>query len=164
MSQRTADLVTGFYAAFARRDWAPMAAAYRPEATFRDPVFRLEGWRIGAMWRMLCERGVELRIEAQLLDATDDRASARWEAWYRFSAGNRPVHNRILAEFRIQDGLIREHRDAFSLYRWAAQALGLRGRLLGWLPPVRGAIRSQASRGLARFIADRGLGPAGPAS
>jgi hypothetical protein len=152
------DLITGFYAAFARRDWAPMAAAYRPEASFRDPVFRLEGWRIGAMWRMLCERGVDLRIEARVLEASDRHASAYWEAWYRFSASGRPVHNRIEAKFLLQDGTILEHQDSFSLYRWASQALGPRGRLLGWLPPVRHAIRTQAARGLERFIADHGLG------
>ena len=157
MHHRTEELILGFYAAFGRRDWGPMAVAYRPDATFRDPVFRLEGWRIGAMWQMLCVRGVDLRIEARLLEASETHARAQWDARYSFSGSGRPVHNRIQAEFLIQDGRIQVHRDSFSLYRWAAQALGLRGRLLAWLPPVREAIRRQASRGLERFITEHHL-------
>ncbi|HVH33578.1 MAG TPA: nuclear transport factor 2 family protein, partial [Tahibacter sp.] len=52
-----------FYRAFQRRDGATMAACYTPDATFRDPVFALQGERVGAMWRMLCERGKDLRVE-----------------------------------------------------------------------------------------------------
>jgi hypothetical protein len=40
-----------------------MAAAYAPTARFSDPVFQvLTGPRIGAMWRMLCERATDLRV------------------------------------------------------------------------------------------------------
>ena len=35
----------------------------------------------------------------------------------------------------------------------------LKGRLLGWAPPVQRAIRAQASRGLDAFIVRHGLGP-----
>jgi len=45
----------------------------------------------------------------------------------------------------------------FDLHRWASQALGLKGLLLGWAPPVRRAIRRRAARGLEAFIAARGL-------
>jgi hypothetical protein len=62
------------------------------------------------------------------------------------------VHNRIEAEFLMADGFIREHRDHFSLHGWARQALGVKGLLLGWAPPVQAAIRAQAGRALDLFI------------
>ncbi|PKL96597.1 MAG: DUF4440 domain-containing protein, partial [Gammaproteobacteria bacterium HGW-Gammaproteobacteria-7] len=34
-------------------------------------------------------------------------------------------------------------------------ALGSKGRLLGWLPPVQNAIRQQAAKGLAAFQKNR---------
>ena len=61
---------------------------------------------------------------------------AHWVATYTYSATGRPVENRIDATFEFRDGRIVRHRDRFDLYRWARQALGPKGLLLGWLPPV----------------------------
>jgi hypothetical protein len=68
------------------------------------------------------------------------------------------VHNLIDASFVFADGKIVRHIDTFDLYRWARQALGLKGRLLGWAPPVQNAIRAQAARGLEAFVRKNGLG------
>jgi len=153
------DMIRNFYAAFQRRDHEAMAACYEPEAAFSDPVFeRLAGWKIGAMWRMLCERGTDLQLAASGIEADANSGSAHWEARYTFSATGRRVHNVIEASFRFRDGRIRHHTDDFDLYLWARQALGLRGVLLGWAPPVQKAIRVQAARGLEAFIQKRGLG------
>ncbi|HKV73147.1 MAG TPA: nuclear transport factor 2 family protein [Gemmatimonadales bacterium] len=155
-----AELIRRFYDAFARRDHAAMAACYAPEAKFHDPVFgHLEGWRIAAMWRMLCERATDLSLTADQITADGERGSAHWEARYTFSATGRRVHNVIEASFRFADGRIIDHVDRFDLYRWSRQALGWKGWLLGWSPVVQNSIRSQASRGLESFIRKQGLGP-----
>jgi ketosteroid isomerase-like protein len=152
-----AEVIRGFYAAFQRRDHASMAACYAPDATFSDPVFGdLRGARVGAMWRMLCERASDLRVEASGIEAGEGRGSARWEAWYTFSATGRPVHNIIQASFQFQNGRIVRHTDRFDLTAWARQALGLKGLLLGWTPFVQNAIRAQAARGLEAFIRKQG--------
>ena len=148
-------LLDSFYRAFQRRDAAPMAGCYAPHATFRDPVFALEGAQVGAMWRMLCERGTDLRIEFGDIEADDATGSARWSAWYTFSGTGRAVHNRISATFAFEGGRIVRHADDFDLHRWAAQALGLKGLLLGWTPLVQGAIRKNAARALDRFMTGR---------
>ncbi|MGH7701838.1 MAG: nuclear transport factor 2 family protein [Gemmatimonadales bacterium] len=157
MTHSNVHLVESFYTAFQRRDAAAMGACYAPTISFRDPVFVLEGWRVGAMWRMLCERGVDLRIEARNIQADDTRGGAHWEAWYTFRATGRRVHNVIEAGFVFSGGRIVEHQDRFDLHRWAGQALGLKGRLLGWTPPVQRAIRGQAARALDDFIRKHGL-------
>lgn len=63
----------------------------------------------------------------------------------------RPVVNDIHASFRFEDGLIAEHRDEFNFHRWARQALGPVGLLLGWTPIVRGAVRRKAAARLDEF-------------
>jgi len=137
-----------------------MAACYTPAAQFHDPVFSdLTGWQIAAMWRMLCERASDLEITVADVAAGRDAGSARWEARYTFSATGRHVHNVIAASFSFADGKIARHTDRFDLYAWARQALGLKGLLLGWSPPVQQAIRAQAARGLDAFIRKNGLGP-----
>lgn len=159
MSQN-AEMIRTFYQAFQRRDHQSMAACYAPAATFQDPVFgELVGWKIGAMWRMLCERATDLVLTADHIVADGDTGSAHWEARYTFSATGRPVRNVIEASFRLADGKIIRHEDRFDLYRWSRQALGLKGLLMGWSPLVQNAIRSQASRGLEGFIRKHGLGP-----
>jgi ketosteroid isomerase-like protein len=141
-----------FYAAFARRDHATMAACYAPGARFSDPVFpELRGERIGLMWRMLCERGTDLRVEWEVLRATDESALVGWQAWYTFRATGLPVHNRITAVLDLDGPRIRRHQDDFPFHRWAAQALGWKGRLLGWTPLVRNAVRREAARALEKF-------------
>ena len=155
-------LIERFYADFARRDHRAMAAAYATHARFSDPVFTsLAGPRIGAMWRMLCERATDLRIDGGTVTADAGDVRTTWQAWYTYSSTGRAVHNRIDAWFVIEDGLIVRHDDRFDLYRWARQALGMKGLLLDWSPLVQGAIRKQAARSLERFEAKAAPGAAG---
>jgi ketosteroid isomerase-like protein len=146
-----AALITRFYTAFSRRDHAAMAACYHPQAHFIDAVFDLHGAQVGAMWRMLCERGTDLRLDFREVAADDRLGSAHWEAWYSFSATGRKVHNVIEASFEFQDGLILRHRDAFSFWRWSRQALGAPGLLLGWSGFLRRKVQATAAQGLEKF-------------
>jgi hypothetical protein len=133
-----------------------MAACYRADAAFRDPVFDLSGARVGAMWKMLCSRGVDPRVEFADVAADDSGGSADWQAWYVFSATGRHVHNIIRAHFRLVDGMIVEHVDEFDFWRWSRQALGPLGLMLGWTPLVQGKVRAQAAQALDRFMATNG--------
>jgi hypothetical protein len=104
---------------------------------------------------MLTSRGSDLSVEVSNIAAEEQTGSAHWDARYTFSATGRKVLNRIDANFRFADGLIVEHIDRFNLWRWAAQALGPVGLLLGWSPPVQGKIRAQANEALRKFSAER---------
>jgi len=147
-----ARLIETFYTSFQKRDAEGMVACYHPDVRFSDPVFQeLVGPRAGAMWRMLCGRAKELDVEFRDVQADDRTGSAHWEARYLFTATGRKVHNVIDARFEFRDGKIVRHSDSFDLWRWAGMALGPKGKLLGWLPPIQRAIRDKAMRGLAEF-------------
>lgn len=149
-------LLNRFYEAFQKRDGATMAGVYSQDARFSDPVFTdLQGDRIGAMWQMLCERGKDLEVTFDGVEANDERGRVHWEARYTFSATGKRVHNVIDAEFTFSNGRVATHRDRFDLYRWCRQALGAKGLFLGWLPPVQKALRSQAAKGLDRWVEQR---------
>ena len=121
-------VIERFYGAFAQRDGAAMAACYAPDVHFSDPVFAdLRGPEAGAMWRMLTERGTDLRVELLEHSADGDRGSAHWRAHYTFSQTGRPVVNDVRATLRFRDGLIADHVDDFDFHRWARQALGPTG-------------------------------------
>jgi hypothetical protein len=147
-------VIERLYAALGRRDHFTLAACYTPTARFSDPVFPgLTGPRIGLMWRMLCERAGDLRVECGPVRVEGDTACTEWQAWYTYSLTGRPVHNRITAAFTLKHGLICRHYDTFDLYRWARQALGVKGVLLGWSPLVQRTIRARAALALERFAA-----------
>jgi ketosteroid isomerase-like protein len=148
--EANAGLIRAFYAALGRRDAEAMIACYAPDVRFSDPVFPdLDAAGAAAMWRMLCSRGKDLAVTASDISADATTGRAHWVATYTYSATGRRVENRIDATFAFRDGRIVRHQDRFDLYRWARQALGVKGALLGWLPPVQGAIRRQAAAALA---------------
>jgi ketosteroid isomerase-like protein len=147
------ELIERFYAAFARRDWAAMAACYHPEVHFSDEVFDLHGGDAGMMWRMLCTNGKDLRLEVSGIAADGSDGRAHWDARYTFAATGRPVLNRIDAQFGFRDGLIVRHVDRFDFWAWSRQALGAPGWLLGWTPLLRAKVKARAAKSLAAFAA-----------
>jgi len=149
------DTIERFYKAFASLDAKMMAECYALDAKFEDEVFELRGrTHVGGMWTMLCaaiKRQGRTDWKLEVRDITDH--SAHWEPRYRFSATGRLVHNIIDAEFEFDSqGLIKRHRDRFDFWRWSRQALGMKGVLLGWTGWLRGKVRRQASRNLAKHL------------
>jgi ketosteroid isomerase-like protein len=146
----SAAVIRTLYDALDRHDGDAMAALYAPKGRFHDPAFgELTGEEAGDMWRMLTGRSKDLSVELAEHDADGDTGTAHWIATYTFSTG-RPVVNDIRARFRFRDGLIVEHDDSFSFSRWARQALGPAGIVLG-LYPMRLLVRRKARRDLAEF-------------
>ena len=148
------ETIRRFYGAFQKRDAAGMVACYDPQVEFSDPVFTdLKGARANAMWTMLCERGTDLKLEFRDVRADERSGSAHWDAWYSFSATGRKVHNSIDATFEFRNGRIVKHTDRFDLYRWASQALGPAGKLLGWTSFLQNKIRGMAAKNLDAYLA-----------
>ena len=151
------ELLQRFYGAFAARDGVGMEACYAPAVTFSDPVFTdLRGPVAGAMWRMLTGRAKDLEVELLERETEGDVGSARWRATYTYSQTGRPVVNDVQASFRFVDGAIAEHVDSFGFHRWARQALGTPGLLLGWTPMLRSTVRRRARKALVEFMAQEG--------
>jgi ketosteroid isomerase-like protein len=150
-------LIREFYAAFARRDAEAMARCYHDDVFFSDPVFRsLHGEEARDMWRMLLTGATDLEVMLDEAAGDAEGGRARWTARYTFSRTRRKVENRIDALFAFRDGRIVRHYDRFSFWRWAAQALGPSGRLLGWSAPLKWLVRRQAAARLERFRNGRG--------
>jgi ketosteroid isomerase-like protein len=143
------DVIARLYDAFARGDGDEMASLYAPDAHFRDPAFGdLTGVEAGEMWRMLTSRATDLKVELESHDAS----SAHWIAHYTFTQTGRPVVNDVRASFVVRDGLIVDHVDEFSFWRWSRQALGPAGLALGWTPLLRSRVRAKARAGLDQFM------------
>jgi ketosteroid isomerase-like protein len=148
-----AALIRRFYDAFGKRDAVAMGRCYADDVVFSDPVFpRLKGEEARAMWRMLCERGKDLSITYEGVEADGQHGKARWIARYSFSRTGRPVVNVVDATFRFANGTIVEHIDRFDFWRWSRQALGPAGLLLGWTSGLQRKVQATAAQSLAEYI------------
>ncbi|PCJ51968.1 MAG: ketosteroid isomerase [Planctomycetota bacterium] len=145
-------LIDRFYLAFAARDAGAMATCYHQDVHFRDEVFDLKGAEASGMWRMLCAKGKDMRIQHSDIHTEGDVVHAHWEAHYTFGATGRHVHNIIEATFRFSDGKIIEHTDQFDFHNWSKQALGTTGLLLGWTPYLRSKVQSKAAAQLKAYL------------
>ncbi len=147
-----ASLIENFYRAFQQLDAEKMVACYSDDIVFSDPAFpHLVGKDAGDMWRMLTSRASNFSLTFDGIEANDSEGKAHWVATYTFSQTGNTVVNNIHAKFQFRNGKIYKHTDHFDLWKWARQALGAKGTLLGWTPMVKNAIRKQAARGLAIY-------------
>lgn len=154
-----ANIITKFYTAFQQLDYQAMNSCYSDNIVFNDPAFGLlRGDEAKAMWEMLCKNAKDFSLtfsNIQLLD--EEYATCNWVATYTFSKTGRRVVNNIKAFMKLQDGKIIEHSDGFKLSRWAAQALGFKGVLLGWTGFMKRKIQQNARKSLIAFIEKKNL-------
>ena len=143
-----------FYRAFDACDAAAMNELYAPEATFSDPAFgKLDGAQVRAMWTMLTGQATDLSVTARDVTADDTTGSAHRTARYTFTATGRPVVNEVDATFRFRDGLVVQHDDEFSFWRWSRQALGPAAFVMGSNPLGHALVTRKARGRLDAFMA-----------
>lgn len=146
-------LIHHFYTSFQEKNYREMQAYYAENAMFSDPAFpNLNASQVRSMWQMLLQNGKDLTLNFEVLEAKENTVKAHWDASYTFSLTGRKVLNQIDAEFEILNGKIIRHTDHFNFYRWARQAFGLTGVLIGWTPFFQRKVQQKAANNLSQFI------------
>lgn len=152
-------LIEKFYTAFQQSDVPAMQNCYAENSLFSDPVFsNLNTEQTRSMWAMLINRGKDMRIEFKNVTGNSVGGTAEWTAYYTFSATGNKVVNRIKASFVIENGKIVRHNDRFNFYKWAAQAMGFTGLLLGWTAFLKKKISISAQKNLEVYMRNRQQG------
>ncbi len=146
-------LIHTFYKAFQEKDWKTMQSCYHEDITFNDAVFKnLQGKNAGAMWHMLLSSGSDLQLIFDGIQADENTGKAHWVATYTLSKTGNKVINDIQANFTFKDGKIINHTDDFNFNKWAQQAFGLIGTLLGHFGFFHKSISDKAMKSLQIFI------------
>lgn len=146
-------LIHQFYTAFQQKDVKTMQNSYDDQAIFNDAVFiNLDAQQVRAMWQMLLSRSEDMKLSFGKVKEDGDKVTAYWEAHYTFTATGKKVVNKIDAEFEIKDGKIIRHTDTFNFYKWARQAFGSGGLLLGWTNVFKEKVRQTAKKKLDDYM------------
>jgi limonene-1,2-epoxide hydrolase len=153
--EQNIQIIIAFYKAFQAKDADTMVAFYHDEVVFEDPAFGLlKGEHAKNMWRMLCQNAEDLEVSASQIDANTQNGKCVWTANYTFRQTNRKVKNIIKANFEFKDGKIYRHADEFDLHKWATQALGFKGWLIGRTRYFQNKLQQQTNRLLSKFEAN----------
>lgn len=152
--QTNEELINRFYTAFQKLDYQAMNACYSDDIIFNDPVFGLlRKDEARYMWEMLCKNAKDFTLTFSNIESLDEEYSTcKWTATYTFSQTGRKVVNNVKAFMRFKEGKIIEHSDAFKISKWAAQALGWKGRLFGWMSWMKRKIQKNARNRLIGYI------------
>jgi hypothetical protein len=148
-------IIEKFYTAFENLDGVKMAECYHPEIIFEDPAFgKLKGERAKKMWMMLCksQKGKDFKIIFSDIKYEKGKGTAKWDAFYTFSQTGRKVHNEVFASFEFKDNLIVKHYDDFNLHKWAKQAMGFKGFLLGGTAYFKSKLQEKTNKLLNEFV------------
>ncbi len=146
-------LIHQFYTAFQQKDVKTMQNSYDDQAIFNDAVFiNLNAQQVRAMWQMLLSRSGDMKMTFGKVKEDGDKVTAYWEAHYTFTATGKKVINKIDAEFEIKEGKIIRHTDTFNFYKWARQAFGSGGLLLGWTNVFKEKVRQTAKKKLEEYM------------
>jgi hypothetical protein len=147
-------LIEKFFTAFKNLDASTMNTCYSIDIAFYDPMFELlRGDEARAMWTMLCKNAKNFSLEFDSIKNLEEGYyTCNWQASYDFSKTGRRVVNNIKAHLKIENGLITEHSDAWSLHKWSQQALGFSGWLLGWNSFFRRKMQNEARKNLLAFM------------
>lgn len=144
-----------FYTAFSKGDAESMVECYADNVVFSDPAFgTLNGDQAKAMWRMLLKDKAEgeISVSFKVLEASESRGKANWEAIYLFGPSKRKVHNKISATMELENGKIVKHTDEFNLWKWTSMAFGIRGYLIGWTPVMKRILQKGTNKALDKFM------------
>jgi len=150
-------LIENFYNSFSKGDAKGMIDCYHNQIEFKDPAFgTLKADKAKAMWEMLCQNANELQIQLISADASGNQGVAEWHADYVFGKTNRAVKNIIHAKFEFADGKIIKHVDSFNLRKWAGQAMGIKGKILGGTRFFRERLQEQINLMLKKYMGQKG--------
>lgn len=170
----TSQTLHRFFTALAERDSQGMLNCYAHGVRFEDPVFNLNGEsEIMGMWALLFghvglarerknksqrDRPTVWAVEFHTVKTLNNHGSVRWEATFRYAPTGRVVHNGVYSQFRFdEDGLILSQRDNFDFWRWARQAYGIVGMMIGWTPMMWDHAREQAEVSLQEVLTEQAM-------
>jgi len=144
------NVITGLYNAYKERNPELMASFYTEDASFKDEIFgEVTGQEIPKVWEVVHSTTSNFYLYFHIVNVNKNLATVNSQLSYTFKHTGRKIDISITSIFRFENGKIRHQVDEYSLWKWASQAFGVSGFLLGWNPKFKNKIRQSAQNTIA---------------
>lgn len=145
MQNTPQETIMAFFEAYSRRNTGDMCNRYSSLIYYSDPVFGLlKDEQVIKMWQFRVANSNELSlIYGNISDRGDNYYTCEWTATYRFAPTGKKIIHKAKAYMKVEDGIITEHSDAYSFYKWIRQAYGISGWILGWSSVYKKRVRKK---------------------
>ncbi|MCX6293147.1 MAG: hypothetical protein NT127_02465 [Sphingobacteriales bacterium] len=126
-------LITDFFEAFKNKDFEKMSKCYFQEVQYFDPMFHfLNGNYVMLMWKHRYEHVENFSLNWHSIeDLGSGYYTVKYEISYAYINKKR-IQLSVKSHIRIQNFLISEHSDAFSMHQFLKCTDGFIGELFGW--------------------------------
>ncbi len=147
LAEETWQRTEQFFRAISDRAITTVIEAYQPEAVLQSPVIGdLAGREIHQLWTTFLRRTKAPKLDFTIARVQGQTAFVEWSAEHEFFDTGRPVSLSGSTVLTFQHGRIRHQQDQFDHRLWAAQAMGLSGLILSYLPGSRNFFRAEIRR------------------
>ncbi len=126
-------LITDFFEAFKNKDFEKMNKCYFEEVQYFDPMFHfLNGKYVMLMLKHRYQHAKNFSLNCHIIEHLGSGYyTVKYEISYEY-VNKKSIHLSVKSHIRIQNFLISEHSDAFSMHQFCRCAYGFIGDLLGW--------------------------------
>ncbi|ARU92149.1 hypothetical protein SCLARK_001685 [Spiroplasma clarkii] len=146
------EVVVKFFTALSKGDWKLMNNLYSKDVAFSDTVFgELNYSQITNLWEMLLTENPDLSANFKIVE-DGEVVKVQWVMVSKFGQKHRKVILNILSTLEVSKGKIIKHNDHFDFKKWAKQALGIIGWMLGSKQSFKNRIKEEAFIKLNSFI------------
>ncbi len=151
--------VDSFFEALQKRDFLTMENCYQKSIQYYDPLYGyLKANEVMAMWK-LCYSN--LQDYSMIFNGVQNEGEGYFTVTYEFSFSAdtmvKCLFRKIKSHLRVEDGLITEHSNAFSLHELSKQKNGIVGILLGWNRYYQNQMKINARKLLFKWIEENEL-------
>jgi hypothetical protein len=147
IARDTWERTESFFRSIQRGAIDEVLGAYLPDAILDHPIIgRLSGQQISQLWTTFLKRTRTHRLAFTITHVTARTACIDWHTEHEFFDTGRPIQLSGASALTFQRGGIRFQHDRFDRHAWSAQAMGISGLLLSYLPGSRAFLREESRR------------------
>ena len=149
------ETVEYFMDCFKNQNILGMCSVYAPDIIFFDPLADLlkEKEEVKLRWKLFFEDATNCTITSEnIVDEGDGYFTCKWTASFNYAETGRAVRLHSKSNFKLEDDLITEHSEAFSLHQYCTQVYGAVAYVIGWNSMYQKARKNEFRRRLLQHL------------
>jgi len=149
------ETVEYFLSCFRKQDVSGMCSVYTSDIVYFDPLADLlkEKEEVRCRWKLFFEDASNCNITTEnIVDEGEGYFTCKWTASFIHSETGRSVALHSKSNFKLENSLITEHSEGFSLHQYCRQVYGAVAYALGWNSMYQKARKNEFRRRIINLL------------